>query len=70
MFLINIYTNKKCNSLGLYNLMMDKTCSIKVKKNYSCFNCDVCKWNFKCKSKLLVHERVHTGKKPYKCKNT
>ena len=40
--------------------------NINVKTNKS-FECDVCKMVFICKSHLIIHKRVHSGEKPYKC---
>ena len=35
--------------------------------NVKRFICDICKKHFKTKSNLNVHERIHSGEKPYKC---
>ena len=32
-------------------------------------SCDVCKKNFKTKSYLKVHKRIHSEDKPYKCED-
>ena len=46
---------------------MDKATSKKDMKNSNSFDCDVCKKNFKYKSQLIIHKRVHAGENPYNC---
>ena len=46
--------------------MNDKTAK-NIARNFKSFICEVCKHNFKYKSRLVVHKRVHTCVKPYKC---
>ena len=46
---------------------MDKSSFTKVERSTNGFNCDDCERNFKFKSLSLVHKRVYTGEKPYKC---
>ena len=46
---------------------MDKSSFTEVIRITNGFNCDDCEKTFKCQSKLLVHKRIHTRDKPYKC---
>ena len=46
---------------------MDNTetndCNLNIKK----IVCDVCEKTFKTKSQLVIHKRVHSGERPFKC---
>ena len=48
---------------SVYQVDQGSTCSVFKKQ----FSCDICSASFTRRCTLKIHQRVHSGEKPYKC---
>ncbi|XP_018418731.1 PREDICTED: zinc finger protein 2 homolog [Nanorana parkeri] len=48
-------------------LQQDPSCPLPVLATNNCHVCDVCKKSFTKSYNLKVHQRIHSGEKPYQC---
>ena len=60
-------TSNKVKILEETKIFNSKDRNAKKHGNMNFFECDVCLRFFKTTQTLLIHQRTHTGEKPYKC---